>query len=60
MAAIVAIDSGRGISIHARHGNLPGKSKLVLHKPLLHRKNKKKQLQLSNKEERFNYKGGCG
>ena len=60
LAAVVDIISGRDVSIHTRHGNLPNKSKLVLYKPLLHCNNHLKQLQVSNKAERFSYKGKRG
>ena len=36
MAAVVSIVSGYDLSIHARRGNYPNKSKLVLYKSLLH------------------------
>ena len=60
MAAVVGIVSGHGVCIHTRHGNQPNKNKLALYKPLLHCNSRLKQLYLSNKTERFSYKGGCG
>ena len=62
MAAVVGIVNVRGLSIHTRHGNNPNKSKLVLYKPLIHCNSHLHvvQLYLSNKMERFSYKGRRG
>ena len=59
MAAIVGIVSRCGLRIEARRRNQPNKSKLALYKPLLHFYSHLKQLYMSNKTERFSYKGGC-
>ena len=59
MAAIVGIVSWRGLRIEACHRNQPNKSKLALYKPLLYFCSDLKQLYISNKMERFSYKGGC-
>ena len=60
MAAIVGIDSRRGLRIEACHRNHPNKSKLALYMPLFHFYSHLKQLYISNKTGNFNYKGGCG
>ena len=60
MEAIVDIISRRDLRIEAHRGNQPNKSKLALYKPLLHLYSHLKQLYISNKTERFSYKGGCG
>ena len=61
MANAVGIVSRRDISIHTRSGNYPSKNKLVLYKPsFLRCKNHFKQLQLSNKAERFSFEDECG
>ena len=60
MAAIVDIVSRRGLRIEARHRNQPNKSKLALYKPLLHLYSHLKQPYISNKTERFSYKGVRG
>ena len=60
MAAIFDIISRRGLRIEARHRNQPNKSKLALYKPLLRLYSHLKQPYISNKTERFNYKGVCG
>ena len=60
MANIVGIISRRGIRIEVHRRNQPNKSKLALHKALLHFYNHLKQLYISNKTERFSYKGGYG
>ena len=60
MAAIVGIDSRRGLRIEAHCRNQSNKSKLALYKPLLHFYSHLKQLYISNKTECFSYKGGCG
>ena len=59
MAAIVGIVSRRGLINEARHRNQPNKSKLALYKPLFHLYSHLKQLYMSNKTERFSYKGEC-
>ena len=58
-AAIVGIDSRRGLRIEVHCRNQPNKSKVALYKPLLHFYSHVKQLYISNKTERFSYKGGC-
>ena len=60
MAAIVGIDSRRGLRIEARRRNHPNKSKLAMYKPLLHFYSYLKQPYISNKTEQFSNKGGCG
>ena len=60
MAAIVDIVSRRGLRIEARRRNQPNKSKLALHKPLLRLYSHLKQPYISNKTERFSYKGVRG
>ena len=60
MAAIVSIISRCGLRNEAHHRNQPNKSELALYKPLLHFSSHLKQLYMSNKTERFNYKDGCG
>ena len=59
MAPIVGIISRSGLRNEAHHRNQPIKSKLALHKPLLHIYSHLKQLYMSNKTEHFSYKGGC-
>ena len=49
-----------GLTIKMCHRKQTNKSKLALYKPLLHFHNHSKQLHISNKMERFGYKGGCG
>ena len=49
-----------GLTIEASCRKYPNKSKLALFKPLLHIYSHLKQLYISNKMERFSYKGGCG
>ena len=60
MAVVVSIFSGRSVGLHTCRGNWPSKSKLALHKLLLHCNNQLKQLKLSNKAECFSFEGGCG
>ena len=60
MTAIVGFVSRRGLWIEVRHKNQPNKSKLALYKRLLYWNSHLKQLYISNKVERFSYKGGCG
>ena len=60
MAAIVSIVTRCGLRIEAPHRNQTNKSKLALYKPLLHFYSHLKQLYISNKMERFSYKGGYG
>ena len=60
MAAILSIVTRHGLRIEVHHRNQPNKSKLALYKPLLHFYSHLKQLYISNKMERFSYKGGCG
>ena len=62
MAAIVGIVNRCCLTIEARCTcrSQPNKSKLALYKPLLHFYSHLKQLYISNKTERFSYKGGCG
>ena len=60
MAAIIGIVSRHGFRNEAHHRNQPNKSKLALYKPLCHFYSHLKQLYMSNKIERFSYKGGCG
>ena len=62
MVAIVSIVSRRGLRDEARRRNRPNKNKLALYKPLLYFYSHLKQLHmsLSNKTERFSYKGGFG
>ena len=59
MAAIVGIISRRGLTIEARLGNQPNKSKLVLYKSLLHFTSHLKQLYISKKTDCFSNKGWC-
>ena len=54
MAAVVGIVRGCGLSIHMP---LAKKRGLLLYKPLLHCNSHLKQLYLSNKTQRFSYKG---
>ena len=58
MATEVDINSGHDVSIYTCCGNYPNKSKLVLYKLLLHCNYHLKQLQLSNKIERFGFEVG--
>ena len=60
MAAVVDIVSRHGLAIEACHRNQPNMSKLAMYKPSLHLHSHLKQLYISNKTERFSYKGGCG
>ena len=60
MVDIVGIISRRGLRIEVHHRNQPNKSKLALHKALLYFYNHLRQLYISNKMERFSYKGGYG
>ena len=60
MAAIVDIVSRCGFRIEAHHRNQPNKSKLALYKPLLCLYSHLNQPYISNKTERFSYKGGHG
>ena len=53
MAAIVSIDSRRGLKIEVHYRNQPSKGKLALYKSLLHFYSHLKQLYISNKTERF-------
>ena len=60
MAAIVDIVSRYGLRIEARRRNQTNKSKQALYKPLLRLYSHLKQPYISNKTERFSYKGGHG
>ena len=60
MAAVVGIISGCGPNIDVHCRNQPNKSKLALYNPLLSCNSYLKQLYISDKTERFSYKGGCG
>ena len=60
MAAVVDIISRHSLAIEACHRNQPNKSKLAMYKSSLHLHSHLKQLYISNKMERFSYKGGCG
>ena len=60
MAAEVDIVSRRGLRIEAHRRNQPNKSKLALYKPLLCLYSHLKQSYISNKPERFSYKGVPG
>ena len=60
MAAIVSINSRRGLRIEACRRNQSNKSKLALYKSLLHFYSHLKQLYISNKMKHFSYNGGCG
>ena len=61
MAAIVGIVNRCCLTIEVRCTcrSQPNKSKLALYNPLLHFYSHIKQLYISNKTERFSYKGGC-
>ena len=60
MATIVGIISSHGLRNEARCRKQPNMSKQALYKPLLHFYSHFEQLYMSNKTERFCYKGGCG
>ena len=60
MAVIVGIVSRRGLRNKSHRRNKCNKRKLALYKPLLQCKSYLKQLYMSNKTERFSYKGGYG
>ena len=60
MAAIVDIVSRCGLRIEVCRRNQTNKSKLALYKPLLRLYSHLKQPYISNKMERFSYKGGRG
>ena len=60
VAAVVDIISKRNLSIDAYHTNQPNKSLLVLHKQLICFSSCLKQTKISNRAERFSFKGGSG
>ena len=60
MAAIVGIVSRCSLRNGVRYRNHVNKSKLALYKPLLHFYSHSIQLYMSNKTDRFSYKGACG
>ena len=60
IAAVIDIVTRYGLSIYACHRHQSHKIKLVLYKPSIHFNSRLKQLYISNKMERFSYKGGCG
>ena len=60
IVAIVSISSKCGLTIEACCGNQANKTKLAMHKAVLHFKGCLKQLCISNKREYFSYIGKCG
>ena len=60
MTAVVGIVNRYGLRIAVCHSNQPNKTKLSLYKCYFHFSNHLKQLYISNRMERFSYKGGCG
>ena len=61
MANVVSIISRHGLTFEAHCRNQPNQSKLALYKPLATSLLQSfKTIDISDKMECFNYKGGCG